>query len=119
MAWSLRSASVLLLAASIAIGSAIGVQQWRIARSTGCGATNLFALCRVLGGRVSSHEILARFGRNASEASFADIQAVGNAYGISLKGREMTGETMMRQRPLGILHLDGRHFAAVIGYEQY
>jgi ABC-type bacteriocin/lantibiotic exporter with double-glycine peptidase domain len=59
------------------------------------------------------------FGSHFQVASFADIQEAARLLGMELQGRRMSVETLQSGRPLGVLHLDGSHFVAVVGYEQY
>ena len=87
--------------------------------SGGCGPTSLYALTQTVGMHVGRNDVGRLFGSHFLVASFADIQEAARLLGLELQGQRMSVETLQRERPLGILHLDGSHFVAVVGYEAY
>lgn len=85
--------------------------------TTGCGPTSLAAICRAVGISITDDELSPRFGKHAATASFAEIARVANSLGLEMAGHQMTLEQLRAQRPLGILHVSGPHFVALVGYQ--
>jgi len=82
----------------------------------GCGPTSLYALCCTLGVAVTPDGVFAKCGGDNPVSSFAELKKAAQELGLKADGRQTTLAQLRRTQPLGVLHVDGGHFVAVIGY---
>ena len=85
----------------------------------GCGPKSLSAVSRRLGVEVSQEQVLRMMGDHAEVSSFADLQAAAGRLGLKATGVDTTVQEMARSKTLGILHVEGFHFIAVVGYQPH
>lgn len=85
--------------------------------AAGCGPRALQAVAWKLGSRQSQDTVLALFPDYGSFVSMDDLERVAPKLGLEAHVRFLTIAHMRRERPLGVLHVDGTHFVAVVGYE--
>lgn len=83
----------------------------------GCGPKSLYAVSQRLGVNVSQDQVLRMMGNHADVSSFADLQTAANHLGLKAVGIDATVQEMERSKTLGILHVEGFHFIAVVGYK--
>lgn len=81
-----------------------------------CGPTSLVALMKHVGIHTDPRQVIERFGRQTNPVSFESLRFVGAQSGLTLRGRRLSLTDLRREKPCGILHLDGRHFAVLVGY---
>src|SRR5207247_4089984 len=82
----------------------------------GCGPTSLQAVCRQCGVSATMDDIGRISGGDSPISSLAELQSGARALGLKAEGLEMSIAQLRRTRPLGVLHIGGGHFVAVIGY---
>ena len=64
--------------------------------------------------------VFARFPHGGrGETSFYEIASAAKTMGIDANPRQMTLNDLRREKPLGILPVDGHHFVGLIGYERW
>lgn len=49
--------------------------------------------------------------------TLAEMQVVARKLGLQAEARQMTVKALRRGRSLGVLHIDGHHFVALVGYD--
>jgi ABC-type bacteriocin/lantibiotic exporter with double-glycine peptidase domain len=83
-----------------------------------CGPRSLYALCCRLKVPTTLAHIRRLSGGEAYSTSFAEMEYPAHALGLSARGYEMTMNELRRQKPLGILHIGGDHFVALLAYTE-
>jgi len=68
---------------------------------------------------VSQEQILRIMGDHADVSSLADLQEAANHLGLKAVGMNATIQDLQGSKPLGILHVEGFHFIAVVGYRPH
>ncbi len=82
----------------------------------GCGPRALHAVARALHREGTEAQALALFPRNGFEVSLGEMQREAPKLGLAGQVRQMTVADLRREKPLGVLHIDGVHFVAAVGY---
>lgn len=85
----------------------------------GCGPKSLYAVSQRLGVDVSQDQVLRMMGKQADVSSLADLQAAADHLGLKATGIDTTVQEIVRSKTLGILHVQGFHFIAVVGYQPH
>lgn len=83
---------------------------------SGCGPTSLHALCRHFGVAATLDDIYRISGADFPTSSLSEMKNAARALGLKAEGLQMSIPELRRTKPLGILHIDGGHFVALIGY---
>lgn len=87
-------------------------------RRLSCGSIAVFALCEHYGLPVTLEEVDQRCNPSSSgETNLAILQIASREFGLSTEGRMMSIDTLEREKPLGVLHVNDDHFVAALGYE--
>ncbi len=82
----------------------------------GCGPRSLYALCHYLSMPITESRVLSLFRNNGHTSSFADINAVATLLQLKSSGIETTTDELKKFQPMGIVHVDGSHFVAILEY---
>jgi len=84
----------------------------------GCGPTSLYVLAYMIHPRLAYPDVSRLFPHQGDIATMSDIQLAGKKLGVQLSGYLLDLNVLRQEKPLGIVHLDGTHFAAVVGYSR-
>ncbi len=85
----------------------------------GCGPKSLYAVCSHLGMHVGEEQILRLMGDHADVSSLADLQEAAKHLGLKADGMNATVQDLQGSKTLAILHVEGFHFIAVVGYKPH
>lgn len=83
-----------------------------------CGPRSLRLLATRLGANPDNSPFLSRLENNNGVTSFSDLQDAASEMGLVAVGMRMDMATLKRQKPVGILHVYGSHFVALVGYKE-
>jgi ABC-type bacteriocin/lantibiotic exporter with double-glycine peptidase domain len=83
----------------------------------GCGQRSFESVALKLGVKVSQSKIYQKFYQSNYEVSLADIQVVAKQIGFEAISKHLNIVDLRRERPLGIVHIDGHHFVGLVGYD--
>jgi len=108
-----------LCALTLSIFIAASPHRANVQTPAGCGPKSLYAVCSHLGMNVSQEQILRIMGDHADVSSLADLQEAANHLGLKAVGMNATIQDLQGSKPLGILHVEGFHFIAVVGYRPH
>jgi len=112
-----------ILTCVFAFGSSLLISALLLKQSTqppvsvACGPKSLFAVCQHFGIKVDQAQIFNLVGDHADVSSFADLQSAAKHLGLTAVGMKMTVYELERGKVCGILHVEGFHFIAVVGYK--
>ena len=112
-----RIAFLTLLGISLCAGVYSVRPQAVISQPGGCGPLSLYALCQCLGVATSPDRITTLSGGDNPLTSFVELQQAAQQLGLEAQGLALTPAELRRTQPLGILHVDGGHFVAIVCYE--
>lgn len=116
-AQSIGKAGLIFLAAVGITGLVLFFLPRRIANVGGCGPRALHAAAVPLGAALTEQQTLDLFPNHGFEVMFSDMEIAAPKLGLIGKIRQMSLTDLKREKPIGVLHIDGVHFAAVVGYE--
>lgn len=115
------TAKIIVILISVAIIVAFSSAHFFPSNTTigeSCGPTCIYAIGRQLGvitKRSITPQTLRQYGTFAI-SDFSELARSAMAIGLNPAGMKMSVVDLRRRKPIGILHIDGRHFVAVIGY---
>lgn len=83
----------------------------------GCGPKSLIAVMSVMQVPTTEEKVFSLFPDKGKEVLLVDIQEVAQKIGLNATPRRMDILQLRKERPLGVLHIDGNHFVGLVGYD--
>lgn len=83
----------------------------------GCGPRALHAVVSRLGNHKTEAEVLDLFPNHGFETTLEEMETAVPQMGLRAKSRSMSIDALRKEHPVGVLHIDDRHFVALVGYE--
>jgi ABC-type bacteriocin/lantibiotic exporter with double-glycine peptidase domain len=81
-----------------------------------CGPASLDAVAQHFGLGINLLGLLKFFPRGSGETNLLQLRQAANEDGMSAIGMQLSYFQLTKQRPIGIIHVYGDHFVAIVGY---
>lgn len=94
------------------------VDYFPISKRGGCGPTSLYAICQYYHVPATPESILTAFRGDGQLTSFAELKIASERLGLRAEGFRMTPQELQQTKCIGILHINGGHFVALIGSDK-
>ena len=107
---TMGKASIIILSAAFISIIILHFQPGRVINAGGCGPRALYSVACQLKVSCSEAQILGLFSDDGFEVSLDDMQSALPKLGLTGNIRDFKISDLLREKPVGILHIDDVHF---------